>query len=94
MKRAFLFGLATQFLVIAAIFLAFRDLMLPMTQSPVIGVGAMVLGAASGAFAWKTAPHPSWAVKTGMWFAGFLAPFVAIPVLELVVVLIVGALPD
>lgn len=94
MKRAFLFGLATQFLVIAAIFLALQDLMPPMARSPVIGVGSIVLAAASGVFAWKATAHPSRAVKTGMWIAGFLAPFVAIPVIEVVVVLIVGPLSN
>jgi len=40
-------------------------------------------------FAWKAIPHPSWPVKIGMGIAGFLAIFVAIPIIEVVVVLII-----
>ena len=79
MKRAFLFGLAAQLIFISAIFLLFGDLMLPMTRSPVIGIVALGLAAASGFFAWKASPHPSWLVNIGMWIAGFLAIFVVIP---------------
>ena len=89
MKRAFLFGLAVQLVFISAIFLFFDDLMLPMTRSPVIGIVAFGLGVASAFFAWKAIPHPSWPVKIGMWIAGFLAIFVAIPIIEVVVVLII-----
>lgn len=89
MKRAFLFGLAAQLVFIGAIFLFFDDLMLPMTRSPVIGIVALGLGVASAFFAWKATPHPSWPVKIGMWIAGFLATYVIIPIVEVVVVLII-----
>ena len=89
MKRALLFGLTTQLIFISAIFLVFDDLMLPMTRSPVIGIVALGLGVASAFFAWKATPHPSWLVKIGMWIAGFLAIYVAIPVIEVVGVLII-----
>ena len=88
MKRAFLFGLTAQLILIGAVFLVFDDLMLPMTQSPVIGIVALGLAAASGFFAWKASPHPSWLVNIGMWIAGFLAIFVVIPFIEVVAVLI------
>ena len=87
MKRAFLFGLATQLIFIGAIFLAFDDLMLPMTRSPVIGIVALGLGVTSAFFAWKAIPHPSWLVKIGMWIVGFVATYVVIPLIEIVVVL-------
>jgi len=87
-KRAFLFGLTAQLIFIGAVFLVFDDLMLPMTQSPVIGIVALGLAAASGFFAWKASPHPSWLVNIGMWIAGFLAIFVVIPFIEVVAVLI------
>jgi len=93
-KRAFLFGLAVQLILIGAIFLLLDDLMLPMTRSPVIGIVALGLGVASAFFAWKATPHPSWLVKIGMWIAGFLAIFVAIPVIEIVVVLIISLISD
>ena len=89
MKRAFLFGLAAQLVIIGAVFLVFDDMMLPMTRSPVIGVAAIGLAVASAVFAWKAAPHPSWPVKIGMWIAGFLAIYLAIPFIELFVVLII-----
>lgn len=89
MKRAFLFGLAAQLVFIGAIFLFFDDLMLPMTRSPVIGIVALGLGVASAFFAWKATPHTSWPVKIGMSIAGFLAIYVAIPIIEVVVVLII-----
>jgi hypothetical protein len=89
MKRAFLIGLTVQLIFISAIFLVFDDLMLPMTRSPVIGIVALGLGAASAFFAWKATPHPSWLVKIGMWIAGFLAIYVVIPLIEIVVVLII-----
>jgi len=88
-KRAFLFGLTAQLIFIGAVFLVFDDLMLPMTQSPVIGIVALGLAAASGFFAWKASPHPSWLVNIGMWIAGFLAIFVVIPFIEVVAVLII-----
>lgn len=89
MKRAFLFGLAVQLILIGAIFLVFDDLMLPMTRSPVVGVVALGLGVASASFAWKATTHPSLLVKIGMWIAGFLAIYAAIPIIEVVVVLII-----
>ena len=89
MKRAFLFGLAAQLVVIGVIFLVFDDLMLPMTRSPVIGAIALGSSVVSAFFAWKATPHPSWLVKIGMWIAGFLAVYMAIPVIEVVVVLII-----
>jgi hypothetical protein len=89
MKRAFLTGLTVQLIFISAIFLVFDDLMLPMTRSPVIGIVALGLGTASAFFAWKATPHPSWLVKIGMWIAGFLAIYVVIPLIEIVVVLII-----
>jgi len=88
-KRALLFGLAAQLIFIGAIFLFFDDLMLPMTRSPVIGIVALGLGVASAFFAWKATPHPSWLVKIGIWIAGFLAIYVGIPLIEVVVVLII-----
>jgi hypothetical protein len=45
-------------------------------------------------FAWKATPHPSWLVKIGMWIAGFLAIYVAIPVIEVVVVLIISLISN
>ena len=72
MKRAFLFGLAAQLILIGAIFLLLDDQMLPMVRSPVIGLVALCLGVASAYFAWKAVPHPSWPVTIGMWIAGFL----------------------
>ncbi|MEP9388647.1 hypothetical protein [Mesorhizobium sp. KR9-304] len=90
MKRAFLFGLTAQLIVIGAIFLVFDDLMLPMTRSPVIGIVALCLGIATAYFAWKAAPHPSWLVKIGMWIAGFVVIYVVvIPLIEIVLVLII-----
>ena len=92
MKRAFLFGLAAQLIFVSAIFLVFDDLMLPMTRSPVIGILALGLGVASAFLAWKALPHPSWLVRIGMWVAGFLAIYVAIPVIEVVVVVLFSPL--
>jgi hypothetical protein len=89
-KRAFLFGLAAQLIFIGAIFLVFDDLMLPMTRSPVIGIVALGLGVASAFFAWKATPHPSWLVKIGLWIAGFLAIYLAIPVIEILGVLAIS----
>ena len=89
MKRAFLFGLAAQLIFISAIFLVFDDLMLPMTRSPVIGIVALGLGVASAFFAWKATPHSSWVVKIGMSIVGFLAIYVAIPLIEVVLVLFI-----
>ena len=94
MKRAFLFGLAVQLILIGAIFLLLDDLMLPMTRSPVIGILALGLGVASAFFAWKATPHPSWLVKIGMWIAGFLAIYVVIPFIEVVAVLIIPLIPN
>ena len=90
MKRAFLFGLTAQLAFISAIFLIFDDLMIPMTRSPVIGMVALFAGVACAIFAWKATPHPSWLVKIGMWIAGFLAVYVAIPIIEIVFVLIIS----
>ncbi len=90
MKRAFLFGLTTQLILISAIFLFLSDQMLPMTRSPVIAIVALGLAVASGYFAWKAPSHPSWPVKIGLWIVGFLAAYVIIPVVEVVVVLIIG----
>lgn len=78
MKRAFLFGLTAQLVVIGAIFLLFDDLMIPMVRSPVIGIGALCLSVASAFFAWKATPHPSWPIKVGMWIAGFLSIYVVL----------------
>ncbi|MCR5857779.1 hypothetical protein [Mesorhizobium sp. J428] len=89
MKRAFLFGLTAQLIIVGAVFLFFDDLMLPMTRSPIIGIVALGFAVASALFAWRAAPHPSWLVKIGMWIAGFLAIYVAIPLVEIVVVLII-----
>lgn len=90
MKRAFLFGLATQLALVGAFFLFFDDLMLPMTQSPLIGLLALCLGGAAGYFALKAAAHSSWLIKIGMWAAGFLSIYVAIPVMEVVAVMIIS----
>ena len=91
MKRAFLFGLTAQLIVIGAIFLIFDDLMIPMTRSPVIGFVALCLGVVSAFFAWKATPHPSWLVKIGMWMVGFLAIYVVvIPLIEVVLLSIVS----
>lgn len=89
-KRAFLFGLTAQLIVIGALFLVFDDQMIPMVRSPVIGIVALCLGVASGFFAWTSTPHPSWLVKIGMWIAGFLAIYVLIPLVEVVFVLILA----
>jgi hypothetical protein len=83
--RAFLFGLTAQLIVIGAAFLVFDDLML---RSPVIGILALCSSVASAFFAWRAPPHPSWLVKIGMGIAGFLAIYVAIPVVEVIFVLI------
>jgi hypothetical protein len=77
-KRAFLFGLTVQLILISVTFLFLSDLMLPMTRSPLIGVVALCLAAVSGYFAWTATPHPSWLVKIGLWVAGFLAPHVVL----------------
>ena len=90
MKRAFLFGLTAQLIIVGVIFLFLDEQMIPMARSPVIGVVALCLAAVSGFFAWTAAPHPSWGVKIGMGIAGFLAVYVAIPVVEIVVVVIVA----
>ena len=94
MKRAFLFGLTAQLILISAIFLVFDDLMLPMTRSPVIGIVALGLAVASAFFAWKATPHPSWLVKIGMWIAGFLAIYLIIPLIEIVFVLIIALISN
>ena len=78
MKRAFLFGLTAQLIIIGAIFLLLDDQIIPMARSPVIGLVALCAGVASAFFAWKAAPHPSWPVKIGMWMAGFLAIYVVL----------------
>jgi hypothetical protein len=88
-KRAFLFGLAAQLFLVSAAFLIFDDLMIPMARSPVIGMVALCSAIASAFFAWNAPPHPSWLGRIGMWVAGFLALYVAIPVMEVVVVLII-----
>jgi hypothetical protein len=88
-KRAFLSGLTVQLFLISAAFLVFDELMIPKVRSPVIGVAALCLGVVSAFFARKATPNPSWLVKIGMWIAGFLAIYVAIPVMEVVVVLII-----
>jgi hypothetical protein len=93
-KRAFLFGLAAQLIFISAILLVFDDLVLPMTRSPVIGIVALGLGVASTFFAWKATPHPSWLVKIVMWTAGFLAIYVAIPLIEVVAVLLIALISN
>jgi len=87
LKRAFLFGLTAQLIIVGVIFLVLDEQMIPMARSPVIGVAALCLAAVSGFFAWTAAPHPSWGVKIGMGIAGFLAVYVAIPVVEIVVVI-------
>lgn len=86
-KRAFLFGLTAQLIVISAVFLILDDLMLPMTRSPLIGIVALCAGVASAFFAWKATPHPSWPVTIGMWIAGFLVIYVLIPIVEVIFVL-------
>ncbi|MGE0282418.1 MAG: hypothetical protein AB7P20_17650 [Rhizobiaceae bacterium] len=73
MKRAFLFGLTAQLICISALFLIFEDQIIPMARSPAIGVVALITAAATVFFAWRAAPHPSWPVAIGMWFAGFVA---------------------
>jgi hypothetical protein len=93
-KRAFLFGLTVQLIVISAAFLIFDDLMLPMTRSPVIGIAALCLAGVSAFFAWKAVPHPSWPVKIGMWIAGFLVIYLLIPVIEVVFVLGISLIPN
>ena len=98
MKRAFLFGLTAQLIIVGVVFLLLDDQMIPMARSPLIGIVAleaagtrgylaMCLAVATGFFAWKAALHPSWPAKIGMWIAGFLAVYVAIPVVEIVVVM-------
>ncbi len=87
MKRAFLFGLTAQLIIVGVVFLLLDDQMIPMARSPLIGIVALCLAVATGFFAWKAALHPSWPAKIGMWIAGFLAVYVAIPVVEIVVVM-------
>ena len=94
MKRAFLFGLTAQLILIGAVFLIFDDLMIPMTRSPVIGIFALCLGVASAFYAWKATLHPSWMVKIGMWIAGFLAIYLIIPLIEIVFVLIIALISN
>jgi hypothetical protein len=89
-KRAFLFGVSVQLFFISLIFLVLEDQIIPKARSPIIGIVALCLGVASAFFAWNAAPHPSWLVKIGVWIAGFLAIFVAIPVIEIVAVLILA----
>jgi hypothetical protein len=91
-KRAFLFGLAVQLFVVGVAFLFLGDLMLPMTRSPLIGVVALVLGVACGVFAWRLPPHPKWLVTISCWIAGFLALYVAIPVIEIVAVIVIAVM--
>lgn len=93
MKRAFLFGLAAQLLVIGAVFLVLGDLIPPKVRSPIIGVVALCLSGASTFFAWHATAHPSWLVKIGMWIAGFLAIYFGIPLVEIVFVLVVSLIP-
>ena len=90
MKRAFLFGLTAQLIIVGVVFLLLDDQMIPMARSPLIGIVALCLAVATGFFAWKAALHPSWPAKIGMWIAGFLAVYVAIPVVEIVVVMAVA----
>ncbi len=94
MKRAFLFGLTAQLIIVGVVFLLLDEQMIPMARSPVIGVVALCLAAVSGFFAWTAAPHPSWGVKIGMGIAGFLAVYVAIPVVEIVVVVGIAVFSD
>ena len=87
MKRAFLFGLTAQLIIVGVVFLLLDHQMIPKARSPLIGIVALCLAVATGFFAWKAALHPSWPAKIGMWIAGFLAVYVAIPVVEIVVVM-------
>lgn len=91
MKRAFLFGLAAQLIIIGVIFLFFGDQMMPMTQSPLIGIIALGAGVASVFFAWNAPLHPSWIARIGMWIVGFISVYAAIPLIELVAVLTMAA---
>jgi len=93
-KRAFLFGLTAQLIFIGALFLLFDDLMIPKVRSPVIGLVALAFGIASAFVAWKATPHPSWLVKIGMWIAGFLGLYVAIPFISGVLWLITGLIAN
>ena len=68
--------------------------MLPMTRSPAIGILALCLAAVAGFFALKATPHSSWLLKIGMWIAGFLSIYVAIPVIEVVVVIIISLISN
>lgn len=90
MKRAFLFGLTAQLIIVGVVFLLLDEQMIPMARSPLIGIVALCLAIATGIFAWRATPHPSWPLRIGMWIAGFLAVYVAIPIVEIVVVLIVA----
>jgi hypothetical protein len=94
-KRAFLFGLTAQLIFIGALFFfLFDDLMIPKVRSPVIGPVALAFGIASAFVAWKATPHPSWLVKIGMWIAGFLGFYVAIPFISGVLWLITGLIAN
>lgn len=94
MKRAFLFGLMCQLVIVGVIFLFLGDQMLPMTRPPWIGVIAILFAGVSGVLAWRSRPHPSWPVAIGLWVAGFLALFVAIPLFELAAVLVIAVISN
>jgi peptidoglycan/LPS O-acetylase OafA/YrhL len=78
-KRAFLFGLTTQFFIASAGFLLFvfdPHVLLPRETAAGVSLMALCFGMATAFFALKETPHPSWPVKLGMWIAGFLAFYV------------------
>lgn len=79
MKRAFLFGLTTQLIIVSAGFLLFvidPHVLLPRETAAAVGLIALCFSIATAFFALKATPHPSWLVKIGMWIAGILAFYV------------------
>ncbi len=89
MKRAFLFGITVQLILIGALFLFFGDLM--RAHDAVAGHRRhrIVPGRRERLFRLKGDPSSAWPVRIGMWIAGFLAIYVAIPFIELAGVLII-----
>jgi hypothetical protein len=72
MKRAFLFGLGAALIVIGIGHIA-GNVDMPRWVSTVIAVVALIAGVITVVVAKKATPHRSWAVKVGMWLAGYVA---------------------
>jgi len=83
MKRAFLFGLATAFIMIGAGHVILGNEMMPRSASIAIGAVALFAGVLAIVAARKAKPHPSWLVKVTVWIVGYLAfPVVGLGLLE------------